>query len=188
LIDQPSPALATEQTVTTSEDFSDIDSLLARLSYAKEREEKLVSENQILCDQLLRRQAEFENLRRRFERDRKEIYARIKADLLIDLLPILDNFERALQSQSMPGTTDMAESLRLGIELIYKQFKDVLARLGLEQIEALGKPFDPHLHEALATEESETHEDQIIIEEMQRGYRLNNRLLRPARVKVAVRK
>ena len=145
--------------------------------------ESLNQEKATLYDQLLRRQAEFENYRRRIERERGETYQRARAEILLELLPIVDNFERALSSLEKGGGD--AAALRHGIELIHKQFNDALLKFGLEPVESVGQAFDPHVHEAVTTEPSEEHEENTVIEEFQRGYKLGDKLLRPARVKVA---
>jgi molecular chaperone GrpE len=145
--------------------------------------ESLVREKSALYDQLLRRQAEFENYRKRVERDRAETYNRARADIIRELLPVIDNFERALVSLEKSG--EDAEGLRHGIELIHKQFKDILTKLGLEPVEAVGQKFDPHVHEAVTMEVTDEHEENMILEEFERGYKLGDRLLRPSKVKVA---
>ncbi|HKV42289.1 MAG TPA: nucleotide exchange factor GrpE [Blastocatellia bacterium] len=155
----------------------------AQLSKALAQIDTLTQERSTLYDQLLRRQAEFENFRKRQERERVEHYNRLRADLLLDLLPVLDNFERALVSLDKSG--DDAQALGKGVELIHKQFTDALTKLGLQAVESLGHPFDPNLHEAITVEPTDEHEENTIIEEFQRGYKLGDRLLRPARVKVA---
>jgi molecular chaperone GrpE len=144
--------------------------------------EQLKSENASLKDQLLRKQAEFENYRKRTDREKREARQSGRKAVLIDMLSVLDNFERALTVVSK-GPED--DALRQGLELIYKQFKDTLAKLGVEPVEAVGKTFDPHLHEAVTIEESSTHEANTVMEEFQKGYRLGDQLLRPAQVKVA---
>ncbi len=143
----------------------------------------LTKEKTSLYDQALRRQAEFDNYRKRVEREKGEIYQHARAEVLLELLPVLDNFERALVSLEKSGND--AEALRQGVELIHKQLNDAVTRMGLEPVESVGQTFDPNLHEAVTTEPSEDHEEDTIIEEFQRGYRLGTRLLRPAKVKVA---
>jgi len=145
--------------------------------------ETLGQEKAALYDQLLRRQAEFENYRKRIERERGETYHRARAEVLLELLPIVDNFERALESLGQ-GDAD-AEALRHGVELIHKQFNDALVKFGLEPVAAVGEAFDPHLHEAVTTAPSDEHEENTVIAEFQRGYKLGEKLLRPAKVKVA---
>jgi molecular chaperone GrpE len=145
--------------------------------------DSLAAERASLYDQLVRRQAEFENYRKRVERERSVLYQRGRDDVLLQFLPVVDNFERALES--LESSEGDAEALRHGVELIHKQFKDALSKFGLEPVESVGQTFDPHLHEAVTTEPSDKHKENTIIEEFQRGYRIGNKLLRPAKVKVA---
>lgn len=145
--------------------------------------DSLTQEKIALYDQLLRRQAEFENYRRRVEREKSETYHRARAEVLLELLPVLDNYERALWS--LERNRGDAEGLRHGIELIHRQFKDALTKFGLEPVEAVGQTFDPNLHEAVTIEPTQEHEENTVIEEFQRGYKLGDKLLRPAKVKVA---
>ena len=132
-------------------------------------------------DRVLRLTAEFDNYRKRIERERRETSERAAAALLEDLLPIVDDLERALAADAGPG----AESYRKGVEIIYKQLADLLTRRGVTVLEVLGTDFDPHLHQAVAYEPSPGARDGEVIEEMRRGYKLGDRLLRPAMVKVA---
>jgi len=145
--------------------------------------ETLAQEKAALYDQLLRRQAEFENYRRRVDRERTETHQKARADVLVELLPVLDNFERALASLQTSGAD--AAGLRHGVELIHRQFKDALTKFGLQPVESLGQTFDPHLHEAVTIEQTDEHKENTVIEEFERGYKLGDRLLRPAKVKVA---
>jgi molecular chaperone GrpE len=145
--------------------------------------DSLMAERSALYDQLLRRQAEFENYRKRTERDKAEFYQRARADVLMEMLPVIDNFERALSSLEKSGSAD--ESFKHGVELIHKQFKDTLTKLGLQPIEAVGRAFDPNLHEAVTMEPTDEHEENTVVEEFERGYKLGDKLLRPAKVKVA---
>jgi molecular chaperone GrpE len=132
-------------------------------------------------DLLLRKTAEFDNYRKRVERERREMAQYAAGDVLETLLPIVDDFERALQSET--GTD--AAAYRKGVELIYKQLQDVLARRGVEPIDTVGKPFDPRFHQAITYESSPGHAEGDVIEEVRRGYMHGDRLLRPAMVKVA---
>jgi molecular chaperone GrpE len=143
----------------------------------------LAAEKASLYDKLLRRQAEFENYRKRVERERGELYQHGRDDVLLQFLPVVDNFERALSS--LETSEGDAEALRHGVELIHKQFKDALSKFGLEAVEAVGQTFDPHVHEAVTTEVTDKHKENTVIQEFQRGYRIGDRLLRPAKVKVA---
>ncbi|MBD0326645.1 MAG: nucleotide exchange factor GrpE [Pyrinomonadaceae bacterium] len=142
-----------------------------------------------LQETLARRQADFENYRKRIERERVETYNRVVGDVVGKLLPVLDNLRRALDAEASMQAAESDEFRHFlhGVELIDKQLRDVLEGLGLEPIEAVGKPFDPHVHEAVATEQSEDYEPDTVVQELVRGYRLGEKLLRPAIVKVATR-
>ena len=142
--------------------------------------EELRREKDALQDRLLRTAAEFDNYRKRVERERRELADYMKADVLAEILPILDNFERALQAPSSD-----AEPFRKGIELIHKQMLDFLKKRGVTSIVALGADFDPNFHQAVIHEPSTAHREGEVIEELQRGYMLGDKLLRPAMVKVA---
>ncbi|MEN3333560.1 MAG: molecular chaperone GrpE [Blastocatellia bacterium] len=154
-----------------------------RLAALQAQIDQLTQERSTLLDQLLRRQAEFENYRRRVDRERAETYARSRAEVVLELLPVIDNFERALASLEHSGND--AKNLRQGIELIHRQLNDALAKFGLEPVESLGLAFDPNVHEAVSAEPSSEHEENTVIAEFERGYRLGEKLLRPAKVKVA---
>jgi molecular chaperone GrpE len=143
----------------------------------------LTRDKAALYDQLLRRAAEFENFRRRIERERSDAYQRARVEVLVEFLPVVDNFERALSSLENSGGD--AEAWRHGVELIHKQFKDALTKFGLEPVQAIGQTFDPHLHEAVTIEPTDKHKENTVIEEFQRGYKIGDKLLRPAKVKVA---
>ena len=142
--------------------------------------EELRREKDSLQDRLLRTAAEFDNYRKRVERERRDLADYMKADILAEILPIVDNFERALQAPS----SDI-DSLRKGVELIHKQMHDFLRKRGVTPIEALGADFDPNFHQAVIHETSPLHREGEVIEELQRGYMLGDKLLRPAMVKVA---
>jgi molecular chaperone GrpE len=136
------------------------------------------AERDQLLDRLARQQAEFENVRKRAAREQRDFKDYAVTDAVQSLLPVLDSFERALK-------TAPAGELRGGVELIYKQLTDTLARLGVRAIAAQGEPFDPRHHEAVEVVESTTVPDHHVLEELQRGYMLKERLLRPAMVRVA---
>jgi len=140
------------------------------------------AEKEELRHTLVRRQADFENYRKRIERERLEEAQRVVARLIEGLLPVLDAFERALAAHDDPAYEDY----RKGFELIYRQLRDALERQGLNRIEAEGKTFDPHLHHAVERVESEDYEDGEVLEVLQPGYRLRDKVLRPATVRVAV--
>jgi molecular chaperone GrpE len=141
--------------------------------------QKLKAERDSLLDRLARAQAEFENARRRASKEQQDFRDYATVDTVKSLLPVIDSFERALQVKSEPG------DFRSGVELIYKQLQDALAKLGVRPIPAKGEPFDPHVHEAIEMVETSDVTDHEVLEELQRGYKLKDRLLRPAMVKVA---
>jgi len=150
--------IASAGRVTTSEDSA----LRAEI-------QKLKAERDTLVDRLARLQAEFENSRKRAAREQQEFREYAVADVIKSLLPILDSFERALQSPSS----------RSG------EFRDGVAKMGVKPIPAKGEPFDPHLHQAVEMVETTEADDHQILEELQRGYKFKDRLLRPSMVKVA---
>jgi molecular chaperone GrpE len=141
--------------------------------------QKLKAERDSLLDRLARAQAEFENARRRASKEQQDFRDFATVDAIKSLLPVVDSFERALQAKSDPA------DFRAGVELIYKQLQDVLAKLGVRPISAKGEQFDPHVHEAIEMVETQDAADHEVLEEWQRGYKFKDRLLRPAMVKVA---
>jgi len=141
--------------------------------------QKLKAERDQLYDRLARAQAEFDNARRRANKEQQDFRDYATMDTLKSLLPVLDSFDRALQSKS--DTSDF----RSGVELIYKQLQDVLAKQGVVAIVAKGQPFDPRFHEAIEMVETTEAPDHTVLEELQRGYKYKDRLMRPAMVKVA---
>ncbi|MBU7031117.1 MAG: nucleotide exchange factor GrpE [Theionarchaea archaeon] len=130
---------------------------------------------------LQRLQAEFQNYKKRVERERSAVMEQATGDLICNLLLVLDNFERALQSDA----SDI-QSYRKGVEMIFSQFQKVLEAEGLSPIPAVGEHFDPYYHEAVLTAQGD-YEDDTIVEELEKGYLLNNRVLRPSKVKVGKR-
>ncbi len=141
--------------------------------------EKLKAEREALLDRLARLQAEFDNARKRAVREQQEFREFAAAEVIKNLLPILDSFERALRAGG--DATDF----RNGIELIYRQFQDALQKIGVQPIVAMGQPFDPRVHEAIEMVDSTEVPDQDVMDELQRGYKYKDRLLRPAMVRVA---
>jgi len=131
-------------------------------------------------NRLARLQADFENYRRRTRQETENFYKYASEQLVCALLPVLDNFERALAAEG-----DSMESFKSGVEMIYRQFLDVLTTEGLAQIPAVGEQFDPARHEAVLKAESEEHPENTVIEELRRGYCLKDKVVRPAMVKVA---
>jgi molecular chaperone GrpE len=138
---------------------------------------------------LTRRLADFDNYRKRIERERGEAYNRIVAEVAGKLLPVVDNLSRALESERSVEASESKEFRHFlhGVELIGKQLNDVLESFGIQPIVAVGERFDPHIHEAVVTEASDEYEPDTVISEMQRGYRIGDRLLRPSMVKVSAR-
>jgi len=143
---------------------------------------KLSTDLQDLRQTLLRRQADFDNYRKRIEKERAEDSKRYTARVVEALIPVVDGFEHALAAHREAEY----ENYRKGFELIYKQLLDNLAKLGVERIEPLGQPFDPHMHQAMDRTETTEHEDGTILQVFQPGYVFHGRVLRPAMVRVAV--
>ena len=146
--------------------------------------EKLTQEKEELYDRLLRMQADFENFRKRVEKEKQEFYYHALSEVIREILPTVDNLERALQNSDSKDF----ERYRQGIELIYHNLRETLEKFGLQPIKAKGEIFDPHYHEALFMEETNQYQEHQILEEYKKGYMLKERLLRPAVVKVAVSK
>ena len=143
--------------------------------------ETLRQERDDLQDRLLRTAAEFDNYRKRTDRERRELTDAVAADLIRDLLPIVDDLDRAVAA----ATDSPDPALRSGVELIQRQLLDALRRRGAEPFDSVGEDFDPAWHEALSSEPAGNRRDGEVVSEIRRGYRLGSRLLRPALVKVA---
>jgi len=166
-----------EEVLSSSVDSDDNCSVLKKKIALLEEEKKELN------DRLLRKAAEFENLKRRTAREKEEAVKYGSAAILSSMLEVLDNFDRAVE---MEPNADDFHSFFEGIRLIDKNLKEVLKMHGLEEINPVGEKFDPFFHEAMMREETDEVEDNTILEVFQKGYRLKDRLLRPARVKVAV--
>jgi molecular chaperone GrpE len=143
---------------------------------------ELTKQRDDFYDRLLRKTAEFDNYRKRTDRERQQLAEAAAADLIKDLLPLVDDLERALKADA---GSDADAAIRRGVELIHKQLIETLRKRGVTPIEALGQDFDPHFHMAVTYEPAEGRRDGEVIEEFTRGYMLGERLLRPAMVKVA---
>jgi molecular chaperone GrpE len=141
-------------------------------------------------DKFARRQADFENFRKRVDRERADTYNRAVADLVMKLLPVVDNLGRALDTEASVEASESDEFRHFlsGVDLIHKQLGGVLETLGVKTVSAVGEQFNPHLHEAVVTEETDEFEPDVVMQEIVRGYRLGDKLLRPALVKVAIKK
>lgn len=170
--DKPDPITGEDLPATTVE---------GQLAAVTAERDHLISEKSELQDRLKRTLADFDNARKRFEQQRSDYIQFAAMDLIRELLPVVDDFERALKTESAdPGYAK-------GVELIYQRLSDTLKRLGLEPLDTVGKRFDPNVHQAVERVPSEEVEDQTILGEFQRGYNFKGRLLRPAMVRVAVK-
>ena len=165
-------------------DAGEVD-LAGSLAAITAERDRLAAEKAELEDRLLRSQAEFQNSRRRVEKERLEFLEFASTEAVRALLPVLDDFERALKIEA-PGSQETVREYVKGMELIYQRLYDALKKLGLEPITSIGQPFDPHVHHAVEMVETEEAPDHTILDEFQRGYNFKGRLLRPAMVKVAV--
>jgi molecular chaperone GrpE len=163
--------------------------VLAELIATRAELRRVELERADLREALARRQADFENYRKRVERERTESYNRMVGDVVSKLLPVLDNLRRAIEAEGSLQADESKEFRHFlqGVDLIYKQLSGVLEGLGLQPVAALGHRFDPHVHEAVVTEQTEEYEPDTVIQELVPGYRLGEKLLRPAIVKVATR-
>jgi molecular chaperone GrpE len=147
--------------------------------------EKLRAERDALLDRLARLQAEFDNARKRAVREQQEFREYAAADVIRNFLPILDSFERALKAGGESNSNSNSNEFRNGIELIYRQFQDALQKIGVQPIVSVGQPFDPRVHEAVEMVDTTEVPDHHVLDELQRGYKYKERLLRPAMVRVA---
>ena len=174
----------------TSEEAAAGGPATAELIATRAELKRVEAENAELKDLLARRQADFENYRKRVERERTETYNRVVADVATKLLPVLDNLKRALEAEASVESSESDEFRHFlsGVDLIYKQLNGVLDALGVKPIAAVGEPFNPHVHEAVVTEATDDFEPDTVMQEIVAGYRLGDKLIRPALVKVATRK
>ena len=163
-----------------SPDGGSPEALEGQLAAVTAERDQFAAERAEMADRLLRARAEFDNARRRTERERSDFLQFAAMDLVKELLPVLDDFGRALHVET--ADRDYAK----GVELIYQRLYDTLKKLGLEPIESVGGPFDPNVHQAVERVETDNAEDQTVLGEFQRGYNFKGKLLRPAMVRVAV--
>jgi len=163
---------------------------VAELVATRAELKRLEGEVKELRDSLARRQADFENYRKRMERERSDTFNRVVVDIAAKLLPVLDNLKRALETEASVEASESDEFRHFlsGVDLIYKQLNGVLDALGVKPVLAEGEIFDPHLHEAVVTEPTDDYEPDTVMQEIVRGFRVGDRLIRPALVKVAVKK
>lgn len=149
----------------------------------EERIEQLKEERDEYKEKYLRKSADLKNLRERKEKERKEYMKFANKSLLKDLLEVIDNLERALDSNEK---SEEGEGLKEGVEMIFNQLHELLENYDVEKIDAEGEPFDPHMHEGMMREEMDDLDEQKVLEVFQEGYKLHDRVLRPAQVKVGV--
>lgn len=163
---------------------------VAELVATRAELKRVESEIHDLRDRLARRQADFENFRKRIEKERSETHNRAVADIAAKLLPVLDNLGRALDAEASveSGESDEFRHFLSGVDLIYKQLNGVIEALGVKPVLAVGERFDPHFHEAVVTEPTDEYEPDTVMQEIVRGYRMGDKLIRPSLVKVAVKK
>jgi molecular chaperone GrpE len=185
------------QTVEESTDAADLDFEefsggpdTAELVATRSELRRIQTENNELKDRLARRQADFENYRKRVDRERTDTYNRVVADVATKLLPVVDNLKRALETEASMEAVESDEFRHFlsGVDLIYKQLAGVLDALGVKPIVAVGEQFNPHIHEAVATEPTDDYEPDTVMQEIVAGYRLGDKLIRPSLVKVATRR
>ena len=186
-LEQPShPAKGSTGDLTLNQGGPEVAELVATRAELK----RLEGEVKELKDSLARRQADFENYRKRMERERADTFNRVVVDVASKLLPVLDNLKRALDTEASVEASESDEFRHFlsGVDLIYKQLNGVLDALGVKPVLAEGERFDPHHHEAVVTEPTDEYEPDTVIQEIVRGFRVGDKLIRPALVKVAVKK
>lgn len=164
-----------EETIETSSELEQNLALAAELKETKEKADEYYAH-------LQRLQAEFDNYRKRTLREKEELVKYASEQLIMNLLPVLDNFERAIAAA---GESQDFQAYAQGVEMIFKQIQKVLENEGLVAIESVGKPFDPNIHEAVLRVESDDYPENTVVEEMQKGYYLKEKVIRPSMVKVS---
>jgi molecular chaperone GrpE len=174
---------------TEAEQAEDIESLTEEVERLREEVEELKEERDELNDRMLRKAADLENLRRRMDREKKRRHEAGKVTVLESMLEVLDDFERSLEAaRDLENAEDPAaayESLKGGVEMVFRKFQDQLQSLGVEPIEAEGAPFDEQLHEAMMRQPSDEVEPGTVLQEIRKGYTMGDRVLRHSRVVVA---
>ena len=177
---------APEPEVTVADSVSDATASdpSQRLQQLEQELQSLKQEHETLQSQYMRIAADFDNFRKRQSRDQDDLRQQLVCSTLTDILPVVDNFERARQQLNPEG--EEAQALHRSYQGLYKQLVEVLKQQGVARMEVVGQDFDPNLHEAVLREESEEHPEDVVIEELQRGYHLNGRVLRHAMVKVSM--
>ncbi len=188
--ENPPPQLSPEPSVDAPQHSEAGGPAVAELVATRAELKRIAAEVIELRDRLARRQADFENYRKRMDRERTETYNRVVADIVAKLLPVLDNVKRALDAEASVEASESDEFRHFlsGVELIYRQLEGVIEALGVKPLSAVGEKFDPHLHEAVVTEPTDEYEPDTVMQEIVSGYRMGDKLIRPALVKVAVKK
>jgi molecular chaperone GrpE len=178
-----------EDQASAPEQTDDVEALADEVEALREEVEALEAERDDLNDRMLRKAAELENVRRRMDREKKRRYQAGKETVLESMLEVLDDFERSLEAvQDLDASQDPEsayETLKGGVEMVYRKFQDQLQSLDVEPIEAEGEPFDEHLHEAMMRQPSDEVEPGTVLQEVQKGYTMGDRVLRHSRVVVA---
>jgi molecular chaperone GrpE len=186
--DASEPDRSDEET-SAPEQTDDVEALADEVEALREEVEALEAERDDLNDRMLRKAAELENVRRRMDREKKRRYQAGKETVLESMLEVLDDFERSLEAaQDLDASQDPEsayETLKGGVEMVYRKFQDQLQSLDVEPIEAEGEPFDEHLHEAMMRQPSDEVEPGTVLQEVQKGYTMGDRVLRHSRVVVA---
>lgn len=154
------------------------------IAHSLEEIERIKAEAEAARDRLLRAAAEYDNLRKRLEREREEAMKYIAEQIVLDIIPILDNLERAIKSAKSDQNKNF-DALLQGVEMIHKQMLNVLEKYGVSVIEAQGRPFDPRVHEAIMQIPSPDHPENTVVEEFEKGYMLHDKVIRPAKVIVS---
>ena len=176
-VDEQVSSDAADQAETQTEevcfDYREIEKMMAVI----EEKNRLLQEH---ADRIKRLQADFDNFRRRTKQEKEDLSSLVVQNLIKELLPLLDNFERAMIAESSQDTA----ALRSGVEMIYRQYASVLEKNGLEPIPAVGLPFDPQFHEAIMRVEDCSQPEGTIVDELQKGYRVRGKVVRPSMVKV----
>ena len=191
-VDQNEAATAPETEATTNDSISESSSVSdataadpsQRLQQLEQQLQTLTQEHETLQSQYMRIAADFDNFRKRQSRDQDDLRQQLVCSTLSEILPVVDNFERARQQLNPEG--EEAQALHRSYQGLYKQLVEVLKQQGVARMEVVGQDFDPTLHEAVLREESHDHPEDVVIEELQRGYHLNGKVLRHAMVKVSM--
>jgi molecular chaperone GrpE len=182
---EPPPGGSPDSGQTGAEDTVVVNDLSAQLEAVAVERDRLAAQNEELQSTLLRRQADFENYRKRVEREKGELVEYGAMQVMRELVPVLDDLERA--RAAAPADLDTDSEYARGVAMIYQRLFDILSKLGLEPLESAGKPFDPTVHHAVERVPTESVEEGTVLEEWQRGYNFKGKLLREAMVRVAVK-